>query len=93
MLRVTFLVALLSIFALNGAAADPLIIQSERLRNFKGCSAVQQNQIYSAWDEAMDIANEAYRWRKYSSHAKRDFFGADDYVDEDSWNRIIGEDF
>jgi hypothetical protein len=39
----------------------------------------------------MDLAKEANRWIDYSSHAKRDFFGADGYVDDDSWNRIKGK--
>lgn len=48
--------------------------------------------FYSAWQEAIDIAKEAYRWRKYSSHAKRDYIGADDCMDEESWDRVIGKD-
>jgi len=91
MLFIGFLAALVSIFVINVATADPLIVQSESLRNFMGCSAEQQNQIYSAWDEAIDLAKEAYGWMDVSSLAKRDFFGYGDYVDDDSWNRIKGK--
>lgn len=91
MLFIPLLAALVSAFAIHVAADTQLIVQSESLRNFKGCTAEQESQIYSAWNEAMDLAKEAYRWiSSGSGHAKRDFFGADDYVDDDSWNRIQG---
>jgi hypothetical protein len=35
----------------------------------------------------MDLAKEANRWIDYSSHAKRDFFGADGYC---TWTTIRG---
>ena len=92
MLFIPLVTALVSAFAINVAADTQLIIQSESLWNFEGCTPEQQNQIYNAWNEAIDVATEANRWIGYSSHVKRDLFGGDNYVDDDSWNRIQGKD-
>jgi hypothetical protein len=56
-------------------AADQLIVQSERLRNFHGCSSEQQLQIRSAWWEAVNIAKTVRNRINFDHYAENDYFG------------------
>lgn len=70
------LAGVLSLISSHIVAAD-LVVQSERLRNFQGCTESQQKQITEAWHEAVKIAHLVKDDINFSWYAERDFFGSE----------------
>ena len=57
------------------ALGDSIVVQSEKLRNFQGCTATQQKQIISAWYEAMSMVAYVKYDLDFELYAEVDFFG------------------
>jgi len=71
------LVGVLLLISSHIAAGD-LVVQSERLRKFKGCTAPQQKQIVEAWNEATKVAHTVKSTIDFSHYAESEFLGGED---------------
>ena len=67
--------SVLCLVYLHLAVADPIVVQSEKLRNFQECSPDQQVQINKAWYEAMSMAADVKSDLNFEHYGAVDFFG------------------
>lgn len=70
-----FLTALLCFLNLRLTIGDKIVVQSEKLRNFQGCTEPQQSQIVMAWYEAMSIVTFVRYQLNFNEYAEVDYFG------------------
>lgn len=57
------------------AISDDFTVQAEKLEDWVGCTATQEQEVRDAWDSAIDIAYVSSGKLDWTFHAARDFLG------------------